>query len=140
MCFLRTILILAAVSDISLMYAAETDTQSLGKLRSSAELAFSKGDSELALQLWEKVIAMEPGNDSNYYKRFRVYLRKQKLKEAFADLSTAIKLNPANENAVAQRARLGIRLGRCAEANQDYTQLKKYVPKYFILDIMFDCF
>ncbi len=31
------------------------DTASVGKLRSSAELAFSKGEIEQALSLWEQV-------------------------------------------------------------------------------------
>ena len=51
----------------------EVDVQvNVGKLRSSAEAAFSQGDSDEALKLWAQVIAAEPENHSNYYKRFRV--------------------------------------------------------------------
>jgi hypothetical protein len=35
---------------------AEPETISVGKLRSSAELAFSQGDVEKALEIWEKVV------------------------------------------------------------------------------------
>lgn len=104
---------------------ADGDAQSIGKLRSSAELAFSKGESEQAIKLWEEVINLEPENDSNYYKRYRVYLRQQKLKEALADLNTALKLNPKNENVLAQRSKLQVRMGRCEDAVHDYNELKK---------------
>lgn len=68
---------------------------------------------------------MEPNNDSNFYKRFRVYLRQQKLKEALADLNSALTINPANENVLVQRAKLQVKLGRCEEADSDFDKLKK---------------
>lgn len=115
--------VLLAFSEVVL---ADTEAhQSVGKIRSSAELAFSNGEIEQSIKLWEEVINLEPDNDSNYYKRFRVYLRQQKLKEALADLSTALKLNPKNENALVQRSKLSVRMGRCDEAVHDYNALKK---------------
>ena len=79
--------------------ASDPAVASVGKLRSSAEQALSKGDVSEALKLWEQVIAIEP-NDSNFYKRFRVYLRQQKLKEALSDLNKALEINPKHENAL----------------------------------------
>ena len=114
--------VLLAVSDIMF---ADPDVQSIGKIRSGAELAFSNGDIDQAIKLWEEVITMEPDNDSNYYKRYRVYLRQQKLKEALADLNSAIRINPQNENALVQRSKLQIRMGRCDEAAHDYAALRK---------------
>ena len=68
---------------------------------------------------------MEPNNDANFYKRFRVYLRQQKYKEAINDLTKALEINPANENAVVQRAKLNMKIGKCEEAIVDYDNLRK---------------
>jgi tetratricopeptide (TPR) repeat protein len=103
----------------------EHSTESVGKLRSSAELAFSNGENEQSLRLWEDVIKLEPDNDSNYYKRYRVYLRQQKLKEALNDLNHALRINGNNENALAQRNKLQIRMGHCEDAVKGYLSLKK---------------
>lgn len=101
------------------------DALSVGKLRSSAEVFFTEGKLDKALEMWAKVISLEPNNDANYYKRFRIYLRQNKLKEAFGDLNQALIHNPNNENALVQRAKLGVRMGRCEEAEKDYVTLKK---------------
>lgn len=106
-----------------ILISGESDLPSIGKLRSGAETAFSKGEIEQSLQLWEEVIKLEPNNDSNYYKRYRIYLRQQKLKEALADLNSALKLNPANENALIQRGKLHMRMGKCFEATKDFQVL-----------------
>lgn len=106
--------------------ATETpESPSVGKLRSAADVAFTNGQYEQALDMWAKVIALEPNNDANFYKRFRVYLRQQKLKEAFADLNYALKLNPKNEGALVQRAKLALRLGKCEESEHDFTAIKR---------------
>ena len=121
-CFLKLVVMLAFKE----LVFADTDAHSsVGKLRSGAELAFSNGNADESLKLWEEVIALEPENDSNYYKRFRVYLRQQKLKEALADLNSAIKYNPSHENALVQRSKLQIRMGRCDEAVHDFAALKR---------------
>ena len=104
---------------------SEVDTQSVGKLRNSAEAAFTNGDTDEALKLWAEVIKAEPNNHSNFYKRFRVNLRKLKYKEALADLTSALSLKPDDENALAQRSKLNLRLGHCAEALLDFDKLKQ---------------
>jgi tetratricopeptide (TPR) repeat protein len=68
---------------------------------------------------------MEPKNENNFYKRFRVFLRQQKLKEALTDLNAALIINPAYEVVLVQRAKLQIRMGRCNEAVNDFQKLKK---------------
>lgn len=60
---------------LKLFSYADTDVLSVGKMRSSAEVFFANGELDKSLEMWSKVISLEPGNDSNYYKRFRVYLR-----------------------------------------------------------------
>jgi tetratricopeptide (TPR) repeat protein len=99
--------------------------ESVGKVRSSAEVAFSQGNIDEALKLWAKVIGLEPNNADNYYKRFRVYLRNQKLKEALADLSSALNIKPDYEQVLAQRAKLQLRMGRCEDAENDFLKLQK---------------
>lgn len=68
---------------------------------------------------------MEPQNENNFYKRFRVFLRQQKLKEALNDLNNALTINPAYEIVLVQRAKLQIRMGRCDDAVTDFHKLKK---------------
>jgi tetratricopeptide (TPR) repeat protein len=67
---------------------------------------------------------MEPNNEQNYYKRFRVYLRQQKFKEALSDLTSALTIKPDFEAVLTQRAKLELRLGRCAEAEKDLIKLR----------------
>jgi tetratricopeptide (TPR) repeat protein len=101
---------------------------SVGKLRSSADTAFAAGNIDEALKLWEQVITMEPHNDANYYKRFRIYLRQQKFKEALSDLNSALSHNDKHEQALAQRGKLHMRLGHCTEAEGDFKKLKGLAP------------
>ena len=68
---------------------------------------------------------MEPDNAANYYKRFRVYLRLKKFKEALGDLSATLKLDPKHEQALIQRAKLNLRLGNCIDSERDFLQLKR---------------
>lgn len=41
-----------------------------------------------------QVIELEPKNERNFYKRFRVFLSKRKYVEAIQDLSRALELKP----------------------------------------------
>lgn len=101
---------------------------SVGKIRSSADEAFSKGDVESALKLMAKVIEIEPNNENNFYKRFRYYLRQQKYKEALADLTSASNLKPDFEAVLVQRSKLLLRMGRCDDAEQDYIKVQNLNP------------
>ena len=119
-----------AVIGVGLIVACRADgenSQSVGKVRSGAELAFSKGDIEGALKMWSQVIAMEPNNDANFFKRFRVFLRQNKYKEALADLNSALSIKPTNEGALVQKGKLEMRMGRCSEAFASLQKLQKYV-------------
>ena len=62
-------------------------TVSVGKLRASADVAFSNGDVDNAINILGKVIELEPKNENNFYKRFRFYIRQHKYKEALQDLN-----------------------------------------------------
>jgi tetratricopeptide (TPR) repeat protein len=98
---------------------------STGKLRNAADGAFAKGEIDEAAKLWGKVIEQEPSNEQNYYKRFRVYLRLQKFKEALQDLTSAINIKPDYPEALAQRGKLSLRFGKCNEAEKDFQALKR---------------
>lgn len=101
---------------------------SANKLRTSAELAFSKGQSDESLKLWAKVIELEPNNEQNYYKRFRVNLRLQRYSDALNDLNSALAIKPSFDQALSQRAKLNLRLGNCRESIQDFNRLNSYAP------------
>lgn len=106
-----------------------TTVESPGKLRASAELAASKNDFDGALKIWGKVIELEPSNDANFYKRFRIYLRQQKLKEALQDLNSALHLVPNDEKTLAQKSKLELRMGRCNEADSTFQKLRSSHPQ-----------
>ena len=103
----------------------------MGKLRSSADAAFSSGDMKESLRLWEEVIKKEPTNDQNFYKRFRIFLRQNNLRAALSDLNAALSIKPDNENCLYQRGKLQIRLGKCEEALKDWQELSKLGSKSF---------
>ena len=99
--------------------------ESIGKLRSTADQLFTSGQLDKSIEVWSKVIVLEPSNENNFYKRFRVYLRQQKYKEALADLTSVISINPGHENAIVQRAKLHLKLGKCGDAATDFDLLKR---------------
>lgn len=101
---------------------------SVSKLRAAADIAFTKGNTEEAIKLWTSVIELEPGNEQNYYKRFRCYLKLTKYKEAISDLTSALSIKPGYAEALAQRAKLHLRLGKCEEAEKDYQALIRLKP------------
>jgi len=119
---------LLSFKDIIISADNVNEIASVGKLRSSAELAFSQGEIEKAIQLWEKVISLEPRNEQNYYKRYRVYLRKQRLREALSDLNSALEIKPNDENFLSNRGKLNIKLGRCSNAALDFNDLARLYP------------
>ena len=100
--------------------ALDEKTPSVGKLRASADEAHSKGDFDGALRLLSQVVQMEPDNERNFYKRYRVYLRRAQYREALADLDAALRVQPSYAVARAQRAKLLLMLGRCELAANDY--------------------
>jgi tetratricopeptide (TPR) repeat protein len=75
-----------------------------------------------------QVIDLERSNEKNYYKRFRMYLRQQKYKEALSDLSAALSIKPDYDVVAAHRAKLHLRLGKCREATQDFHLLRSIAP------------
>ena len=110
--------------------------QLVGKIRASADLAFSKGDVDQALKLLTKVIELEPKNEMNFYKRFRIYLKQSKYREALADLNSALNIKSDDINILNQRAKLSMRLGKCQDSANDYTTLARYTYKITLINIL----
>jgi DnaJ family protein C protein 3 len=104
------------------------ETVNIGKLRLAADEAFTSNDFDKSLALWAKVIAAEPQSEENYYKRFRVHLKKHDYRKAVSDLTAALEINPKMEKALSQRGKYNIKLGFCADAEKDFVQLKKLNP------------
>jgi len=133
--FIIQVYYLSSLSSLSLLASSqqqekkEYTSKDIGKLRSSAETAFASGKSEQALELFSKVIQLEPKNERNYYKRFRVYLSQRKYREAIKDLSAALALKPKYKQALAQRGKMHQLMGRCKEAVEDLEHLAQIDPK-----------
>ncbi|CAM9913177.1 unnamed protein product, partial [Pylaiella littoralis] len=108
--------------------AAAAAAPSASSLRSGAELAVSKGEHEKAIRLFSQVIELEPNNERNFYKRFRVFLSKRKYAEAIQDLSRALELKPKYKQALAQRAKLLRMMGQCEASVKDYAALEAIDP------------
>jgi DnaJ family protein C protein 3 len=119
---------LALLSPVMGTYSADHQGSaappSVGKLRSDADAALVGGDLDKSIKLMSRVIQMEPDNERNYLKRCRANMRKRKYKDAFSDLTLALKLKPDYKSALGQRAKLGLQLGRCHEAAADLKALR----------------
>mmetsp|Transcript_887 Transcript_887/g.2877 ORF Transcript_887/g.2877 Transcript_887/m.2877 type:complete len:500 (-) Transcript_887:260-1759(-) len=103
---------------------AEPATATVGKLRSEADAALATGQFEKGVKLYSQVIHKEPDNENNYFKRYRAYLRSRKYKDAYSDLSTALRINAKFTAALKKRVELGLQIGRCFEAVGDLSRLK----------------
>ena len=95
------------------LVGGEPAAVSVGKLRADADAAMLSGDVDKSIKLLDQVrrnchqfavaslivvgrqvIQLEPDKESNYVKRYRAHLRKRKYRDAFSDLSAALKINP----------------------------------------------
>eukprot|EP00753_Platysulcus_tardus_P000680 PLAT10638.1.p1 GENE.PLAT10638.1~~PLAT10638.1.p1 ORF type:complete len:483 (-),score=281.15 PLAT10638.1:541-1989(-) len=114
-------LLLAAV-------AAAAAGSSVGKLRALGDEAFAGGKLEQATELYSQAIHVEPNNERNYYKRFRVNLRRRRYKHALSDLNAALKLNGKFVNAYLQRGKLRLLDGDCTGALSDLKQVTTLKP------------
>ncbi|KAI9909181.1 hypothetical protein PsorP6_015074 [Peronosclerospora sorghi] len=102
---------------------------SIAKVRVAADNAFAGGDMTTAISLLSKLIELEPQNERNYYKRFRVYLSERKYSHALSDLTSSLQVNPNYKQGIFQRGKLLMMLGQCAEAVQDFQHLVELYPQ-----------
>ena len=105
----------------SLLLAAprKTGEETPGQLRSKADEALLKKDTDTALSLLARAIKLEPDNERNYFKRANVLKRAGKASRAVEDLDIALRIKPGYGAALVMRARALLGIGRCAEAKRD---------------------
>ncbi|CAM9479466.1 unnamed protein product [Chrysoparadoxa australica] len=107
-----------------------TEQLSVNQLRTHAENALSKGKTDEALKLLNQVIELEPRNERNYLKRFRIHYQKHQYSEATSDLDAALAIKPKYKQALAQRAKLFRVTGQCSRSLEDYEALKVLDEKH----------
>ena len=106
------------------------DRAAVNELRKLAESKMATGASAEALALYNDVIASEPKNERNFFKRCKAHLSQRNYKAAIADLTTALALKPKYKQALGQRAKLYRLLGQCNESLADYHSLEAMDPAY----------
>lgn len=101
---------------------------SAGKLRASAEEAFSQGQTVEAIDFLQQAIELEPENALNHHKLYKVRHRSRQFMEALKDISSAVDLSGAVEEKDMYRslkARLLIELGQCDRATAECGEAKQ---------------
>ncbi|GBG26359.1 DnaJ-like subfamily C member 3 [Hondaea fermentalgiana] len=101
-----------------------------GKLRSDGDDAMMKKQYAEALALYSEAISVEPNNEKNYYKRYKVHDKTGKHKAALEDIDHALEIKPDYLSAIGFRARTLMSLGRCMEAVEDFGRLLKAKPTH----------
>jgi DnaJ family protein C protein 3 len=110
--------------------AKEKKPANVPKLRSDGDMAFAKNDMKKAKKLFKKVIKLEPKNERNYYKLFRVHLKERAYSEAIKDLTRALEVSPKYKEGLYQRGHLYIQMGHCVEAAADLNALLVIDPAH----------
>jgi predicted O-linked N-acetylglucosamine transferase (SPINDLY family) len=87
-----------------------------------AELAIRKQDSEQAIQLYSKVIALSPNHALAYYKRGNLLKDRGQMEAALASYDQAVALDPGYAHAFCNRGVVLDRLTRPEEALASYNQ------------------
>ena len=101
---------------------------SASKLRNAGDTAFSKGDHKAAIKFYSQAIKAEPKNEKNYYKRFRVYLRKKQYGKALRDIEKSVEVNGDFMQGRVQRGRVLQTVGRCGDAVSTYMEVLQMDP------------
>mmetsp|Transcript_26435 Transcript_26435/g.51219 ORF Transcript_26435/g.51219 Transcript_26435/m.51219 type:complete len:495 (+) Transcript_26435:157-1641(+) len=98
-------------------------------LRKLGDEALGKGDRKMAINYYTKLIAVEPNNEVNYWKRASAHMRFRAASSAIHDLDKAIELDPKMMKAYLNRARLRKGFGDCRGSKQDYERVLELKPK-----------
>jgi DnaJ family protein C protein 3 len=107
---------------------------SAGKLRASAEEAFSQGKTSEAIEFLQQAIFVEPENASNHHRLYKVRHRSRQFMEALKDIETAVDLADAvNEKDTYRtlKAKLLIELGQCDRAVVECDLLQTREPTVY---------
>lgn len=93
-----------------------------------AVTAQSQGDLELARELYDRVIAIQPEYAEAYNRRASVFLLEEKMAEALRDVNEALRLEPRHFGAWTGLARVLEELGAKDEAIDAYREALKVHP------------
>jgi DnaJ family protein C protein 3 len=105
--------------------AADSDGPSASRLRASADAAMVSGDNRKAAKLLAQATRVEPDNEQNFYKLFRVHLRMKKHRSAVKDLRRAVELKPDFGSALLQLGKLETKMGACGDAAEHLLRLSR---------------
>ena len=116
-------LLLAILVNAGAIAAASTGgskKRSPSAMRTLGDQAFVKRDYKKALAAYGEAIKLEPANERNYMRRFRVFLRQAKYARAAKDLSKAVAANPKYGKGFFERAKVRVKTGACEAAVADF--------------------
>mmetsp|Transcript_10796 Transcript_10796/g.19697 ORF Transcript_10796/g.19697 Transcript_10796/m.19697 type:complete len:497 (+) Transcript_10796:280-1770(+) len=99
-----------------------------GELRKLGDEALAKGDRKMAINYYSKLIAVEPKNQLNFWKRASAHMRFRNYVSAIGDLDKAIELDPKMMKAYLNRAKLRQNKGDCRGSKLDYEMVLKLKP------------
>jgi DnaJ family protein C protein 3 len=105
---------------------ASEEVLSAGKLRSSAEEAFARGNTAEAVDYLQKAVAMEPENAANHHRLYKLRHRSRQYMQALSDINAAVDLAGTEKDKSMYRtlkSRLLIQLGQCDRAVVEYEQV-----------------
>ena len=100
--------------------AKKRGTATPGAMRTLGDQAFVKRDYKKALAAYSEAIKLEPQNERNYARRYRVFLRQAKHARAVKDLSKAVAANPKYGKGFFERAKVRVKIGACDAAAADF--------------------
>lgn len=89
-----------------------------------------KGDSQAALDEYNRAIELQPENDVHYSNRGMFFAKMGDAQRALSDYNTAIKINPNNSITYDNRGVLKAQIGDLNGAFADYNQAIEIDPKY----------
>ncbi|RIJ17814.1 tetratricopeptide repeat protein [Henriciella mobilis] len=93
-----------------------------------AVTAQSLGDLDLARELYDRVIAIQPGYAEAYNRRASVFLQQEKMGEALRDVNEALRLEPRHFGAWTGLGRVLEELGAREEALEAYKEALNVHP------------
>jgi tetratricopeptide (TPR) repeat protein len=98
------------------------------RLYEQGEAAFNAGNYQQALVLFDQCLKTDPGFTEAYFIRAATREQLKDLAGAFTDYSIYVEMKPENPEARLSRGTVAYRLGRYAQAKEDFTKLLSLPP------------
>jgi len=131
------ILLLAACSSRPI---EEVNAEQSTFLREEGDAALKEGDHGRAIDIYTRALELNPGAADTWYRRGNAYAkrpagsdepnrRREWLRQAEADYSAAIQLNPAHRDALFNRAMIRLKMKRYIDAAKDLVECTRVDPR-----------